>query len=135
MRNAEAIFLPGDRLVFDRLGFSPAVRAGPFIFISGVIATDAGGKIFENIEDEFSAGVDNIVELLGAAGATMEDIVSFDTFHVTDKLLPDLYAFNEARKKYMSAPNPAWTAIGVTSLAVSGARVEIRVTAYTGPGA
>ncbi len=135
MRNAEAIFLQGDRSVFDGIGFSPAVRAGPFIFISGVIATDDGGKVFEKIEDEFCAAFDNIVDLLGAAGATMADIVAFDTFHVTDKLLPDLYAFNEARKKYMGAPHPAWTAIGVTSLAIRGARVEMRVTAYIGPGA
>ncbi len=135
MRNAEAIFAPGDRSVFDALRFSPAVRAGPFIFISGVIGTREGRKPFDDITSEFVSAFDTIVALLGAAGATLADIVAFDTFHVTDNLLNDLYKFNEVRERYMTAPHPAWTAIGVASLARPGAHAEIRVTAYTGPAA
>jgi enamine deaminase RidA (YjgF/YER057c/UK114 family) len=33
------------------------------------------------------------------------------------------------KDRYVEAPYPAWTAIGVVELAVSGALVEIRVTA------
>ena len=37
--------------------------------------------------------------------------------------------FMEVRDKYLREPWPAWTAIGITELAVPGAHVEIRVTA------
>jgi len=38
-------------------------------------------------------------------------------------------AFMVARDKFVSAPWPAWTAIGTTELAMPGAHVEIRVVA------
>jgi enamine deaminase RidA (YjgF/YER057c/UK114 family) len=35
----------------------------------------------------------------------------------------------KVRDEFISAPWPAWTAIGVSELAVPGARVEVRVVA------
>ena len=40
-----------------------------------------------------------------------------------------LGTFMKVRDEFVSEPWPAWTAIGITELAISGARVEIRVTA------
>ena len=37
--------------------------------------------------------------------------------------------FMSVRDEFLSEPWPAWTAIGITELAIPGARVEIRVTA------
>ncbi len=131
----QRFFADGDRLVFDAIRFSPAVKAGPFIFISGVIGSQKGSRPFKDIGDEFRAAFDDIVELLAAAGSTVGDIVALDTFHVTDNFLDDLHKFNEVRENDMGAPHPAWTAIGVKSLAIPGAHAEIRVTAYVGPPA
>jgi len=38
-------------------------------------------------------------------------------------------AFMKVKDEFIKEPYPAWTAIGITELAVPGARVEIRVRA------
>ncbi|MBW1852913.1 MAG: RidA family protein, partial [Deltaproteobacteria bacterium] len=42
--------------------------------------------------------------------------------------------FMKARDEVLSEPWPAWTAIGISELAVPGARVEIRVIAQLRAG-
>jgi enamine deaminase RidA (YjgF/YER057c/UK114 family) len=49
------------------------------------------------------------------------------TFHVG--LRDHLGTFLKVKDRYLEAPYPAWTAIGVVELAVPDALVEIRVTA------
>lgn len=132
MRNAKAIFGNSNREVFDLFGVSPAVRAGPFIFISGVLGLDANGVAFKDPSDEYHAAFRTIVDLLAAEGATTADIVALDSFHVTDDLMADSQIFTQVKAQYMSAPHPACTGIGVASLGAPGARAEIRVTAYLG---
>lgn len=121
--------------MYDLFQFSPAVKAGPFIFISGVIGADARGWALPSAEEEFHAAFRTISALLEQAGATTADVVALDSFHVSDDLRGDMRVFNTVRAEYMSAPHPAWTAIGVSKLAVPGARAEVRVTAYLGQGA
>jgi enamine deaminase RidA (YjgF/YER057c/UK114 family) len=61
----------------------------------------------------------------------MADIVEMTSFH-TD--MPEtLGTFMKVRDRSIQAPYPAWTAIGCTALAISGARVEIKVTAVRRP--
>lgn len=132
MRHARPIFTSEDHAVYDEFQFSPAVRAGAFIYISGVIGVDAQGQSFADPVDEYHATFRTIERLLAVEGATLADIVALDTFHVSKDLVPDLRVFNEVRTRYMQAPHPAWTAIGVAMLAVPGARAEVRVTAFLG---
>lgn len=134
MRHARPIFESSNRELYDLFQFSPAVRSGPFIFISGVVGVDEQHCAFSAAKDEYHAIFVAIGKLLAVEGATMADIVALDSFHVSDDLIADLREFNEVRAQYMSAPHPAWTAIGVAGLAVPGARAEVRVTAYLGEG-
>jgi enamine deaminase RidA (YjgF/YER057c/UK114 family) len=53
------------------------------------------------------------------------------TFHVG--LQEHLGTFLAVRDEFLSAPWPAWTAIGVSELAAPGARVEIKVTVVAPP--
>jgi enamine deaminase RidA (YjgF/YER057c/UK114 family) len=65
--------------------------------------------------------------VLEAAGLGFGDIVEYTTYHVgLQDSLPDFMA---ARDEVLAEPWPAWTAIGVSELALPGARLEIRVTA------
>lgn len=132
MRHARPIFTDDDRSLYDQFQFSPAVRAGGFIYISGVIGADPQGRAFVDPVDEYHATFRSIGRLLAVEGATFDDIVALDTFHVSRDLIGDLRVFNEVRTQYMQAPNPAWTAIGVAVLAIDGARAEVRVTAFLG---
>ena len=67
--------------------------------------------------------------ILEAAGLGFDDVLELTTFHVG--LRDHLRAFLAVKDEFLQAPWPAWTAIGVSELAVPGARVEIKVTAGT----
>lgn len=131
MRNARAI-IPSPKPAFDQYRFSPAVAAGDFIFVSGVVGRGADGKATATPAEEYHAAFKEMQETLAAAGASLADIVALDTFHVSNNLREDLEVFTEVRAQYFDAPHPCLTAICVASLAVPGARVEIRATAYVG---
>ena len=53
--------------------------------------------------------------------------MEYTSYHVG--LQANIANFMSIRDEFLSAPWPAWTAIGVTELAVPGAHIEIRVTA------
>ncbi|MDZ7827477.1 MAG: RidA family protein [Gammaproteobacteria bacterium] len=117
---------PGGR-IHDRFHFSQAVRSGELLLCSGQIGSDENGAI----PDEFSAEAGQawaaVGQVLAAAGLDYGDIVEYTSYHVgLQETLPDFMATRDA---VLAAPWPAWTAIGVTELAIPGARVEIRVTA------
>jgi enamine deaminase RidA (YjgF/YER057c/UK114 family) len=65
--------------------------------------------------------------VLEEAGLGFEDILEYTSYHVG--LSEHIRAFMKSRDEVLSEPWPAWTAIGITELAVPGARVEIRVIA------
>jgi enamine deaminase RidA (YjgF/YER057c/UK114 family) len=132
MRHARPIFESDDHAIYDQFQFSPAVRAGAFIYISGVVGADARGEAFPDAVDEYHVTFRTIGRLLAVEGATMADIVALDSFHISKDLIADLRVFNEVRAQYMQAPHPAWTAIGVAALGIPGARAEVRVTAFLG---
>ncbi len=58
-------------------------------------------------------------------------MIEVETFH-TD-LAGQIDAFAEAKNRYIEAPFPAWTAIGVTSLYEPQGLVEIKITTRTRP--
>ncbi len=132
MRHARPVFADDQREIYDLFQFSPAIRAGGHIIISGVVGADETGKPFANSVDEYHVTFRTIAHLLAAEGATMADIIALDSFHVAADLVAELRVFNEVRAQYMSAPHPAWTAIGVANLGIPGARAEVKVTAYLG---
>ena len=106
---------------YDRFHFAPAYRVGDTLYVSGVIGTG------ESLEDEFTAAFDALDATLGAAGFSLADVVEMTSFHVN--MSETLGAFMAARDAVMTAPWPAWTAIGCTELAVPGGRAEVKVTA------
>ena len=65
--------------------------------------------------------------MLEAGGASFADITEMTTFHVG--LQAHLGAFMTVKDQYIKEPYPAWTAIGISELAIPGGLVEIRVTA------
>ncbi|WP_197277232.1 Rid family hydrolase [Sphingomonas profundi] len=132
MRHARPVFECEERALYDAFQFSPAVRAGSFIYISGVIGADEKGRAFPDAEAEYHATFRTIAALLACEGATTADIVALDSFHVSGDLVADLHIFNAVRAGYMGVPHPAWTAIGVARLGITGARAEVRATAYLG---
>ena len=115
------------KALYNHFHFSEAVESNGFLLCSGIIGTGKAGEVPTDIREEFDNAWSDVISLLKEAGADASHIVEYTSYHVG--LQADMAAFMEVRDKYLHEPWPAWTAIGITELAVPGAHVEIRVTA------
>lgn len=124
-RSWQPAFLPGD--VPKPVGaYSPAVRAGDFVFISGQVPRDPRTSALagDDIESQVRATLTNVKNALAAAGATLDDVVSV-TAYLAD--VDDWPKFNDVYKETFRAPYPTRTAIGAN---LRGILVEISAVAY-----
>jgi len=108
-----------------RATYSTAVRRGPFLFISGLIARDpetgrmAGrGDIVEQAEVIFR----NMGKILEAAGGTFDDIVKTTDYVTTLERYRETAA---VRRKYFRNGYPAATGVVVKALVNPDALIEI----------
>ncbi len=112
----------------DSWHFSPGVAAGGFVFLSGATGGDRRtGQMPDTLAEQAENAFGTIAEVLAEDGLTLADVVEMTTYHVG--LQAHLDAFKGVKDRHISAPYPAWTAIGVTELASAGAMIEIRVIA------
>lgn len=117
---------------YDGFHFSPAIRAGDMVYLSGVVAGRPEGDAPDQAayEANFTAAFEAITLVLNEAGADWGDVVEMTTFHVELGDETQRAAFQAVRDRYIVEPWPAWTAIGVERLWGENGLVEIRVTAY-----
>ncbi len=115
------------KAAYDNFHFSQAVRSGGLLLCSGQIGTSQDRSVPDSAEDEFRNAWRAVGEVLKAAGLGFGDIVEYTSYHVG--LNEHIRDFMKTRDEVLSEPWPAWTAIGITELAVRGARLEIRVIA------
>jgi reactive intermediate/imine deaminase len=109
--------------------FSKAVRAGGFLFLSGVLPMDAQANIIAgDIGVQTRAVLERIAQNLADAGARMGDVVRV-TVWLAD--LEDFAAFNEEYRKHFGAGDlPARST--VQAALYKGARIEVEVQAWVG---
>jgi 2-iminobutanoate/2-iminopropanoate deaminase len=107
--------------------YSPALRAGLLLFVSGQVPLDpATGQMVEGgIADQTRRVLDNIGALLSAGGRSFADVVR-TTIFLAD--MNDFAAVNEIYGQYFSEPYPARATVQVARLP-RDARVEIDVIA------
>jgi len=110
--------------------YSQAVRAGDFLFCSGMIALDPGsGQLVDgDITQETHRVMQNIGALLGAAGADFSRIVKTSIFL---KDMNDFASVNAVYGSYFTGDFPARETVQVSVLP-RNVNVEISVTAYMG---
>jgi 2-iminobutanoate/2-iminopropanoate deaminase len=93
----------------SHLPFSPAVRVGDLIFVSGQASVDATGKIVtDTFEGEFRRSVENLRKVLETAGSDLSCVVQTRNY-VRDP--ENLGRYNELYREYFSSPFPARTTI------------------------
>ena len=107
--------------------FSPAIESGGFVFVSGCTGTMPDGTVSPDVVEQFRQSLGKIEMSLTEAGLTFSDVVEMTTYHVG--IRSQLEDFRRIKDEFLAEPYPAWTAIGVSELAVEGALIEIRVTA------
>jgi 2-iminobutanoate/2-iminopropanoate deaminase len=108
--------------------YSPAARAGGFVFVSGQIPRDpvTGELVGEDIVSQTRQVIRNVERALAAAGATLSDVVSVIVYLADAN---DWGAFNTAYKELMPQPYPTRTAVGAQ---LRGILVEVSAIAYVG---
>ena len=119
--------------------FSPAVRAGDYLFLSGVAVSIRGEETpinRETFKTHLRRGFTSLQTVLTAAGTDMNSIVKITSFHVFDSPLLDVskrdqvLAMAEVKGEFMEEPHAAWTAVGTTGLLPDAGVVEIDIVAY-----
>jgi 2-iminobutanoate/2-iminopropanoate deaminase len=119
------VFLPDD-FPLPAGAYSPAVRAGDFIYVSGQVPRDlrSGVVVGATVEEQAHQVIANLREVLRAAGATLNDVVSTTIFLTNEQ---DWGAVNDIWKSAFTSPYPSRTTVGAK---LRGILIEINAVAY-----
>jgi reactive intermediate/imine deaminase len=110
------------------LPFSPAVSAGPFVFVSGQVAMGENGEIVGGgIEAQTRQTLKNVERALALAGCTMANVVKA-TVWLDDTR--DFWTFNRIYAEFFPGNKPARSTTQAKLMV--DARIEIEVIAYKG---
>lgn len=110
--------------------FAQAVVAGPFVFVSGTTGIDpiSGSLAGPTIQDQTRQALKNCVTILGAAGASFDDVVEVGILLANPG---DFDGVNEEWKRAFPTEPP--TRYGMKlGVEVPGLLISIRMTAYRG---
>ena len=113
-------------------------RAGDFIFVSGTSARraddsiagatpDGDARLLLDIRTQTRAVLENIRDILAAAGAALADVVEVSTF-LTD--MSDFAAYNSVYSEFFGYEGPARTTVAVAALPHPHLLIEIKAVAY-----
>ena len=112
----------------ERYTFSPALRAGNLLFISGTTATDAHGQLVApgDIVGQTRYIFQKFAALLAAAGAGLEHIVETTEYITTTE---NYRGTADVRREVFRPPYPTATGVIVAGLLRPGALIEISAVA------
>jgi reactive intermediate/imine deaminase len=108
--------------------FTDAVKAGGFLYVSGIVPVDGEGRLVgpDDVVAQTRQVFENMRAVLRAGGCGFEDVVKVTVF-LTD--IDDRPLINPVRQTAFGATRPASTLVEVPRLAVAGAKVEIECVA------
>jgi 2-iminobutanoate/2-iminopropanoate deaminase len=108
--------------------FTHVVKAGPLVFVSGCVATDAAGNVVggRDVVAQARQVHENLKACLGAAGATFADVCKVTVFV---KNIDDREKINTVRREYFGPHRPASTLVEISRFVRDGMLLEIEATA------
>lgn len=122
----DAIFPAGRHALYEKHGYSGAIRSGDLLFVSGQVGSRSDGSVEPDFARQVDQAFANLQAVLAAAGASFDDVIDVTTFHTDPERQFDTILAAKA-KVFPAASYPAWTAVGVNWLA--GFDFEIKVIA------
>lgn len=126
MTPRDAVFPAGRQALYERNRYSPAVRSGGFLFVSGQVGSREDGSPEPDVTAQARLAFQNLNAVLDAAGCTFGDVVDVTMF-VVDPEANLGAVWSVVPEFWGEAPHPTLTGIGVTWL--SGFQFEIKVIA------
>jgi len=129
MATRKDIIPPGMEIIRERFHYAPGVLVDDTLYIAGQVGRNEHLEVVSGTEAQFTQAFENVGRVLAAAGASFDDVVDMITYHVD---MRDLQLFMQVKDRFFTNRVPAWTGIGVTSLAMPGLIVEIKCIAKLG---
>ena len=110
--------------------YTPAVRAGDFVFVSGQLGMRDGSLVDGGVAGQTAQAVANLTERLAEMDASLTDVVKTTCFLID---MNEFATFNEAYIEAFGEHRPARSTIAVRELPAKG-DVEIEAVAYSPRG-
>lgn len=108
------------------LPFSPAVRAGDFVYVSGQIAMMDNGELEPGgIESQTRRTMQNLARVLETAGCTFDDVVKANCWLDDPR---DFWTFNRVYAEFFPNGGPARSTVRAELMV--DAKVEVDVIAF-----
>lgn len=123
------MFLPPD-VPAPKGPYSPAVRAGDFVYVSGQTPRDpiTGQLVGGDVTSQTRSTLSNLRRVLEQAGAGLQDVVSVTVYLQRSE---DWDAMNAVYREYFRGPHPSRTTVGAD---LRGILVEVSAVAYRPAG-
>jgi len=107
--------------------YTPAVRAGDLLFLSGQLGTDpATGKPWDDFEKQVEGAIAGLRRLCEAAGGSLDNVVKTTCFLTVD--MSRFAEFNAIYARHFDGVRPARSTFAVAALPL-GALIEIEAVA------
>ena len=116
---------PEERKFQQDWGYADAIIVSDTVYLSGVVVGLRGGET--DLQPAYERAFAKIGKILERSGASWDDVVDITSYH-TD-LTTQMSAIVAVKNKYVKAPPPAWTAIGVSRLIPNSGITEIKMVA------
>lgn len=124
----EVVFPPALAEAVAASGFSPAVRAGDLLFLTGATGGDLHGAMPADVETQTRNALSKALTILEAAQADAGSVVELTSYHIG--LNTHFDQVDRILREVLGVPLPAWTAIEVAGLRRLGALIELRIVAH-----
>jgi 2-iminobutanoate/2-iminopropanoate deaminase len=110
--------------------YSPAVKAGGWVYVSGQVAVDTSNNQVSlgDVQHETRLILHNVKAILAGAGASLAQVVKCTVYLANGA---DFAAMNEVYAEFFGEHKPARTTV-VCQFALAGIKVEIDCIAYVG---
>jgi reactive intermediate/imine deaminase len=108
------------------LPFSPAIRAGDFVYVSGQVAYGENGELIDGgIIAQTRQAIENMRRILAEAGCSLDDVIKCNVWLADAR---DFWSFNKVYASYFPGVPPARST--VQSPLMIDAKIEIDCVAY-----
>lgn len=122
----DAVFPAHPHALYEQHRYSPAVRSGDLLFVSGQVGARNDGTPEPDLATQVQLAFDNLNSVLKAAGCTFDNVIDVTLFMVDPEAIFET-VWPVLGRNWGAEPYPTVTAVGVTWLA--GFQFEIKVIA------